>query len=1123
MECCTLRRILVSKIAHLSDLEAALIELQTEQTLQCGINVAHKIMAMLGVDDSSQKLMNHERLRKNKSWLKKDEDDRPSGYELGCDNDLPVDFKIYWVQKQTRQLTAQLVALTPNFEDDPAIYLDMNVGLDFIISPNAQKFTIVLAKEYGIRTLTLEGKLTNTQKLILDQWVHAWGKPKSDDKYAEQWKRNLHDLLWKTFDISEVNKQFYQGIAERFSALVKHLVDAGWKEDESKQFANRLIGRIIFCWFLDKKEMLNPEENYLDASGVDATEYYKDRLHKLFFGTLNTPIDKRHELKGQLLTSDRMTPFLNGGLFEEKPGDILDKKAKDVFPPQYFSTGDATKPGFYEFLRSYHFTTDENTADYQAVAIDPEMLGRIFENLLAEQLDETAKQARKAKGAFYTPREIVDYMCRESLRATLEELIDERDRETVLNYLLDLREHQASKWRDTHGDKKLKPYKRALLEKLDELKVLDPAVGSGAFPMGLLQLMLRVYERLDGRLHKYKTKLQIVKNNLYGVDIEPMAVEICRLRAWLSIMVDEELNAKKPNMGVKPLPNLEFKFICANSIFPLDSQRGTHDTVSEKELTKIRDDYFNARSFDRKAKLRKKYRSIIQYKDMFASKRQDQLQTYAPFDTQTSCSFFNSELMFGIATGEANEGFDIVVANPPYVGHKGGQKKLFNAIRKSSMGQRFNNERMDIFYYFIHLAIDLLSEGGVGTFITTNYFITADSAIKLRRDLQRRATVAAMTNFNEAKIFESAMGQHNVITQFRKGKNAESSCRIMSTNRKGYLGPTALTSVLSKTDPDTKYEEVPNSQLFEGDQLYMSRVNSVFAGSNLLESSLEILKKETQLLGDHFQVSQGIVTGLDRITQRHLNRLPDENLTKGDGCFVVTKSEAAASGILQEALVKPWFKNSDISKFHTNDNNSLYLIHISSETNLDSHPKIRKHLQKFKAAICSRNYDSGELSKAKRVGAWWALSSARWGFEFDSPKIVAPQRSYQNTFGYNEQAWYSSADVYFITKKTPKFKLKYLLGLLNSDLYFLWLYMKGKRKGEMLELYQKPLALVPLKSVVSKDQAKIIAVVDAILKSKQPVQGTKFEKDLNRLVFEIHGLEQGVCTEIERFRNEKVR
>jgi methylase of polypeptide subunit release factors len=431
---------------------------------------------------------------------------------------------------------------------------------------------------------------------------------------------------------------------------------------------------------------------------------------------LNTPIDER-EYK------DDITPFLNGGLFEARQNDLY-KNNKLTFPKNYFDD-------LFKFLSEYNFTTDESTSQFQQVAIDPEMLGRIFENLLAEITEETGEQARKAKGAFYTPREIVDYMCKESLKEYLKtKLPEDTYRDQRLYQLIEAPDKDFQD-QDHNWRRDWKPYKDSILTALDDLKVLDPACGSGAFPIGMLQLLVRVYERLEPRFDGYKAKLQIIEKNIYGVDIEPMAVEIARLRTWLSIVVDEESDSKK----IKPLPNLEFKFVCANSLIDLDKSGATSfwdDSELENKLQVLRDSYFNTESLSKKKKLRSDYDALVNAgPNMFSeSEKTVQLKTYRPFDNETSASFFNPEFMFGV------KNFDMVIGNPPWVSNDTLSESVKNQISKHysySVESRF-----DLSCPFIELARDHISNSNtVVAFVLPEHLWIGEYFISLRKAIYK--------------------------------------------------------------------------------------------------------------------------------------------------------------------------------------------------------------------------------------------------------------------------------------------------------------------------------------------------------------------------------------------------
>lgn len=668
------------------------------------------------------------KLAANASWFIKDPvvKDHIATYAVHKGNALNIDFKMFGLNHLSKRVISWSQALTPNFEDEP-FYTDLNVGIDFFVTKTFDRVLVVLSKNYIVRTLELHGELTSTYLEIFQKWKNI----SSFDN-----RQFLHTILWESFDLSPINQKFYEGIQQHYVWLCQHFIEEGILDSKySALFANRLLGRIIFAWFLDKKGLLSKTFEYFNSTLFSSgTEYYKSKLEPLFFEVLNKQISDR-------TVEDKLTPYLNGGLFEIRKHD-LHKSNQIDFPSNYFDS-------LYAFLNSYNFTTDESTSQFQQVAIDPEMLGRIFENLLAEIVEETGEQARKAKGAFYTPREIVDYMCRESLKKYLEnsiksdlhfnqrlyQLIDAPDREF---------QDQDHNWR-----RDWKPYRDQIMKALDEIKVLDPACGSGAYPMGMLQLLVKVYERLEPRFDHRKAKLQILERNIYGIDIEPMAVEISRLRAWLSIVVEEDVDLA----SVKPLPNLDFKFVCANTLTPLDPERSVmfgEDAELADKLEVIRESYFSTDVPTKKAKLKKDYEMLVSSEvGLFGeSLRTTQLKTYRPFDPDESASFFDSKQMFGFAK------FDVLLANPPYINSqtmvKSGQKEFRDSISQS---YKYAKGNWDIYIAFFEKGLELLTDEGVLIYITPDKWLSKRFGDALREGIIGRIESILIAG---RKVFTSA-------------------------------------------------------------------------------------------------------------------------------------------------------------------------------------------------------------------------------------------------------------------------------------------------------------------------------------------------------------------------------
>jgi len=691
------------------------------------------------------------KLTANSSWFFHDDEiaDRRATYTIDLPESANLDIKVFGVAKPSMRTISWAVGLTPNFEDEP-FNGKFNVGIDFIVPESKDKVIVALSNNYVIRTIELQGKLTATFLEILGSWL----KIQDTSRKAE-----FHTSLWNSFDLHPINKKFYEGISKRFIGLRQHLESTGTHDSHhSAQFANRLIGRIIFTWFLDRKGLIENAAEYFDSvSFEDDSLYYRAKLEPLFFEVLNTAIADRK-------VPDLSTPYLNGGLFEAKPEDLYGSPSL-TFPKNYFDD-------LYEFMRGYNFTTDESTSNYQQVAIDPEMLGRIFENLLAEVNEETGEQARKAKGAFYTPRQVVDFMCKEALRSYIKTQIpDDEHIDRRLFQLIDASEREFQD-QDHNWRRDLKPYKERIVSILDDLRVIDPACGSGAFPIGMLQLLVKVYSRLEARFDAHKTKLAIIEKNLYGVDIEPMAVEISRLRAWLALVVDEDSNGG----SVQPLPNLDFKFVCANSLLYLDNSSQLslfEDNELDAKLQEIIDAYFSTQSHTKKMKLKLKYSELVdQELTLFAeTKRTSQLKTFRPFESDSVTKFFDPIQMFGI------ENFHIVIGNPPYVN----VEKVNKAVKSEIARYKTAYQKYDLYVLFYERGLELLCQNGILSFITSNKFLTQNYGLLLRKELLRQK-ILSFVNFN-VNIFDSASVATCVMT-VEKSHLAGNQIKFLEVNSK---------------------------------------------------------------------------------------------------------------------------------------------------------------------------------------------------------------------------------------------------------------------------------------------------------------------------------------------------
>ena len=566
------------------------------------------------------------------------------------------------------------------------------------------------------------------------------------DKYREQYADFIQYITGKRF--VKVGSKWEEKVLGKPNATLMQAFDHN--EKKIRDYVKKMMGRITFLHFLQRKGWMCGDLNYMQnmfENSLYKNDYLDSVLEPLFFGILNTKYAEREALftdygwDKSLLSEWKDIPYLNGGLFERDEDDEPESR----FPAEYFKR-------LFQFFSEYNFTIDENEPNDAEVGVDPEMLGKIFENLLEDNKD---------KGAFYTPKEIVRYMCQESLVAYLETNTSVA-KDKIRQFVLSPEEGVA----DIPENKKPK-----LLAALEEIKICDPAIGSGAFPMGLLNELLHCREVLSGEHYdRAEIKKSIIQNNIYGVDIEKGAVDIARLRFWLSIVVDEETPS--------PLPNLDYKIMQGNSLIEsfmgVDLSKLTYEKEYKKDKGEISlfDDeknrlqktvshllssYYSCSDHDRKVKLQQEISDTIN--------KQLEAQAYDPtilaklkdINLAENNKFFLWHTWFSdVFSREDKEGFDIVIGNPPYISavnmaRTDEDKLLYRQSYPEATGA------YDMYILFLLLGAKLSSN--IYCWIIPNKLLVADYAkrtllkLKANNGLEKAIDVSVYDVFKNASVY----------------------------------------------------------------------------------------------------------------------------------------------------------------------------------------------------------------------------------------------------------------------------------------------------------------------------------------------------------------------------------
>ncbi len=996
----------------------------------------------------------------------------------------------------------------------------------------------------GQVTLIKDIRLNNPHRAHLDilselslevciQWMDTKSKPKNFDGLLAAWLAKL--------DTEELNKQFYRKL---FTWYEWAIVEAKFPTDENRtlkpeEHVIRLITRLLFIWFIKEKGLVADAlfnkaqiQDLLKEDNFDSGDsYYRAVLQNLFFATLNTEIDKRkfstvgyatnrdfsrYRYRDQMHDPDKLldlfgkTPFINGGLFDcldswEATGEesyridcFSDKQYKKLSIPNHLFFD--THQGLIPLLEHYKFTVEENTPIEQEVALDPELLGRVFENLLAAYNPETGATVRKQTGSYYTPRAIVDYMVEEALVATLSQQCDPTDSDAELwderlHYLLDYAQafDDANEWFDdaeTDG----------IVRAISELKILDPAVGSGAFPMGMLHKLTLTLRRLDPdntrweQLQKERAiqraeaafdtqddearreelveidetfkryrdsdfgrKLYLIQNSIFGVDIQPVACQIAKLRFFISLAIEQEPEQNAENFGIKPLPNLETRFIAANTLIGLKAQ-GTLTSKTAQDLEQAlrdnREQHFHATTRQRKRackikdeELRSELATELKHFGMPADDA-ERIARWDPYDQNAIADWFDPEWMFGIT-----DGFDIVIGNPPYINIENlpieTKDYLFNNYRACQ-------GRTDIYIAFLEKSIAILSASGIMSFILPYAFAMQKYGEKMRQILIENYTIRDIVDASSYRIFENATVYNIVLTVGNHKVQDHTKVRLHHSN--------------------TDFDERSGEEFLINQHAFAELKDSRFETNSFVFDSLKLKEKIWQRAIRFDQIC--LVAYGARLNHRSKKLGKDH---------YVSQSQASGS--------KQFCEGKNIERYSFSQTG--WLNYAPDEHYNPMFPEL---------------FESKKLMFIRIVKEQLRFAYDDEGF-YNSHTVINCVRLDLLSKASHTSARRAvrNADI----NLAKKYDYKFLLGVLNSN-FTNWYFRNFLSDG--LNFYPNDAKELPIPDVSPEQQAPIIELVDQILNAKRTdpdLDTSDLENEIDNLVYELYNLTEDEIAIVE--------
>ncbi len=1066
-------------------------------------------------------------------------------------------------------LTLAFVHRRPHKRDDKRNVLDRVTLIKDIRPDNPYRAHLDILEE-----LSLSNLLT---------WMSDHNKPHNFDGLLVAWLNKL--------DTQELNRRFYRDLYNWFERAI---AESTFPKNQAQAISSeehiiRLITRLLFVWFIKEKRLIAEDlfiepkiggllKNYDPDTG---DSYYRTILQNLFFATLNTEIDKRrfskqnradhrnpsvYRYRAEIDDPDSLiklfdqTPFINGGLFDcldSFEGVKADGSRIDCFTDNPAQRRDYSIPnrlffganGLITLFENYKFTVEENTPIEQEVALDPELLGKVFENLLAAYNPETRETARKQTGSYYTPRPVVDYMVEEALIASLTKKYQPTDGDVEywqerLRYLLDY-EDAFDDANELFEEEEAEGIVRAIAE----IKVLDPAVGSGAFPMGMLHKLTLALRRLDPDNERWEAlqkerarakadaafetqnqqdrdaelleisetferysgdfgrKLYLIQNSIFGVDIQPIACQIAKLRFFISLAIEQEPDKDANNFGIKPLPNLETRFVAADTLLQVSKKaqltlRTEAVTRLEQKLNENRERHFHATT--RRQKLACKHRDRELREELatelenlgFPTDAAHNIAKWDPYDQNVSAKWFDAEYMFGMTRG-----FDVVIGNPPYIQlqkNRGELGRLYQHTGYTTLARTG-----DIYQLFYEKGCQLLTpQRGLLCFITSNSWLRADYGKSTRRYFSEQQTPLQLLEMGK-DIFENAIVDTNILIA-RSGKSNETGKAV------------DIDRLPDKNFPPTGHlwgtfqpqGEKPWSTLSAVEQPIMGKMETV--GTPLTEWDIAI--------------NYGIKTGYNT-------------------AFIIdndTKERLIAEDPNSADIIKPVLRGRDIKRYQA-EWAKLWLIATfpSLHLDIDNYPAVKNWLENFlpklyqTGASISNNEKQSLIQRMTSLGlnpkerdlkrcrkktshAWFEVQdTCSYHKDFMKEKLVWSFMSEQGRFVYDEGKLFCLNSVFMMSGRA----IKYLCAILNSHLITWFVGNTALNTGMGVTYWiRSSVETIPIPQISAVKQRPFIQLVDSILAAKDAdpdADTTEQEREINHLVYALYGLTEEEIAAVE--------